>query len=429
MNNKRIFLYVGVVIVLLTAAFALLMQGSGHNWRETYADNLEDKKKDPYGVFVLRNLLKDYFPNEDFVVLKDSVHLQLDTAASGNYVFLGGGMYLDSLGSNALLDFVDRGNTALVLTRSIDYELSSLFFDQTCDTNYYWYDYYHSQNDTLVEVNFIHPNLRRDRAYRFQHLKKKSKVEERDWYYFNEDYFCEEAVYPITPLGTYNEVQTNFIRIPYGDGFFYLHSMPSLFTNIHLLEEEGLSYTEKVCSHLKEGTIYWDVKSKIPTRIAEQMNYNYNRGLSTEHPLKYILSQAPLAWAWYILLTMGLLYLVFRAKRRQRMIPVTEKNENTSLAFISTIGRMYFLQNNHRHLLLQKMQLFLGEVRDRYKINTQELDEPFVQKLATRSKVDVRIINKIILMHQNVQKSTTGASDNTLIEFHQEMERFWEQSR
>lgn len=405
------------------------MQGSGHNWRETYAENTTDKKKDPYGVFVMQTLLDSYFPEEDFVVLEDSIHLKLKDTSIGNYVFLGGGMYLDSLGSEALLDFVASGNQAFIFTRSIDYDLSSMFFDETCDTTYYWYDYYRKLRDTMVSVNFTHPDLARDRDYQFKHLLQKGKLQNRDWYYFNEAYFCEDTYFPVARLGTLQTDQTNFVRIGYGDGYFYLHSMPSLFTNIHLLEEEGLSYVEKVFSHLSAGTIYWDVKSKIPTRIAEQMNYNYNRGLSTEHPLKYILSQPPLAWAWYILLSMGLLYLVFRAKRRQRMIPVVEQNENTSLAFISTIGRMYFLQNNHRHLLLQKMQLFLLDVRDRYQLKIDVIDEPFVENLATRSKVDIAIIQKIVLMYRNVKNSTTGATDNTLIEFHQEMERFWEQSK
>ncbi|MEL6944981.1 MAG: hypothetical protein AAFO82_20180, partial [Bacteroidota bacterium] len=311
-----------------------------------------------------------------------------------------------------------------------------VLFDTTCfyeiyedeygeETTYYYdWDGYYAQLDSTVAVNFTHPKLVEDTAFVFRHLLRKSKVYDRSWYYINEDAFCEIGDSLPTVLGIYTDTLVNFARVDYGDGAFYLHTMPSLFTNIHLLEESGKTYAARTLSHLEEAPILWDVKSKIPERGINSPDLFGNRRLSEDNPLKYILSQPPLAWAWYILLAMGLLYLVFRAKRRQRMIPVLERNENTSLAFVSTIGRMYFLQNNHKNLALQKMQLFLAEIRDRYKISTQNLDEEFVKKLTIKSEIDPEIINQILLMYSNIERSQ-GTSDNTLIEFHQLMERFW----
>ena len=138
-------------------------------------------------------------------------------------------------------------------------------------------------------------------------------------------------------------------------------------------------YVERVLSHIDKGPILWDItleSSESPGR---------NRGFSNS-PLKYILSQPPLAWGWYILLGMAVLYLIFRAKRRQRVIPVLEKNENTSLEFINTIGRLYFIQNNHRQLALEKMKLFLGFIREHYHLPTREINDAFKKQLIVKAK-------------------------------------------
>jgi len=431
MNNNRSYIIIGIVLAVLIAIFAILLGGKQWSWRETY----DVKKKDPYGAYILAQLLHDYFPNETLDIRKDSIAEFLETT-DGNYFFLGSNMYINEETAEALQDFVARGNQAFIISQYVPYSITTALFDTSCFYNayeddygeevvyYYDWDGYYANIDTTIAVNFTHPNLTEDTAFVFRHLLRKSKLQERNWYYIDEDSFCETGDSLPSVLGTYADTLINFARVDYGDGAFYLHTMPSLFTNIHLLEESGKTYAAKTLSHLEEAPILWDVKSKIPPRGGNNPNFFGNRGLSEDNPLKYILSQPPLAWAWYILLSLGLLYLIFRAKRRQRMIPVLERNENTSLAFVSTIGRMYFLQNNHRNLALQKMQLFLADVRDRYKIPTQNLDDEFVKKLTIKSEVDQTIIEQILLMYRNIE-SSQGTSDNTLIEFHQLMERFW----
>jgi len=432
MSNRKTFIIIGIALVLLIALFAILLQGKHWSWRETY----DTEQKDPYGAYVLAQLLDNYFPNEALDIRKDSIAELLENA-SGNYFFLGNDMYINDELSTALRNFVARGNQAFIISRYLPSSITSELFDTTCfyetyedeygeETTYHYdWDGYYYAIDTTIDVNFTHPNLVADTAFVFRHLLRKSKVAERSWYYMDEDSFCETGDSLPTVLGIYADSLINFARVSYGNGAFYLHTMPSLFTNIHLLEESGKVYAAKTLSHLEEAPILWDIKSKIPDRSFNSPDLFGNRQLSEDNPLKYILSQPPLAWAWYILLSLGLLYLIFRAKRRQRMIPVLERNENTSLAFVSTIGRMYFLQNNHKNLALQKMQLFLADLRDRYKIPTQNLDDDFIKRLTIKSEVDQKIIEQILLMYRNIE-SSQGTSENTLIEFHQLMERFWQ---
>jgi hypothetical protein len=195
-----------------------------------------------------------------------------------------------------------------------------------------------------------------------------------------------------------------------------------------LLKKSGIDYANKIFSHLDNGLIYWDQVSRVDEEVSRRRNqmasYSQNSSLDHEGPLSYILKQPALAWAWYLALSVGLFYLLFRSKRTQRIIPVMDVNSNTSLEFISTIGRLYFLQNDHKKLCLQKMKLFLSYARERYNIPTKQTDENFVKVLSLRSEVPEKVIAKIVLMHQNISNSGF-VSEKTMVDFHQEMEKFY----
>ena len=233
-------------------------------------------------------------------------------------------------------------------------------------------------------------------------------------------------------IGTLNDSLPIFARVAYGDGYFYLHTIPLVFTNIQLLDEEGLEYANRTFSHLQAGPIYWDDYSRVSEWMGRRRNerqyYSASRQLSTESPLQYILGQPPLAWGWYLLLSLGLLYLLFRAKRKQRIIPVLEPNTNTSLEFLSTIGRLYFMQNNHKQLALQQMKLWQSYLRERYLLQTRDMDSAFVEKLAHKSEISKEVINKILLLYRNIS-SSTFVSENTLIDFHRLLDNFYKNSK
>ncbi|MCB0572799.1 MAG: hypothetical protein KDC66_23685 [Phaeodactylibacter sp.] len=105
-----------------------------------------------------------------------------------------------------------------------------------------------------------------------------------------------------------------------------------------------------------------------------------------------------------------------------------EPNTNTSLEFLSTIGRLYFLQNNHRQLALQQIKLWQGHLREHYFLQTREMDKAFVEKLANKSEIPEDAINKILLLCRNIQ-SSNFVSENTLIEFHRLLDDFYKNSK
>lgn len=423
MLKRKNIAVLAVAAVLATALLMFLFREPPRrfDWRETY----DEASRQPYGTFVIYELLQGLFPGEQVELLKDSLSGVLPgERGPANYVFVGQALYMDSLDLRALLGFVEAGNLAFISSKTIPYDLMFHLYYEECD-DIYWEDY-NILYDTAVLLNFDHPELHQDTGYLFEYVSRKAAAP-YSWSYIEPFYFCDKEE-GLAPVGMMNDSLANFARVRYGQGFFYLHTTPIAFSNIQLLEEKGLEYANRAFSHLQPGTIYWDRYSRAPEWMGRRMNnrnnYLANRELSKESPLQYILGQPPLAWAWYMLLALGLLFLIFRAKRKQRIIPVLDPNANTSLAFLSTIGRLYFIQNNHKKLALQQMKLFRSFLRERYFIQSRDLDDAFMARLAHKSEIPKETIEKIILLYKNIRNSSF-VSDNTLIEFHRILDGFY----
>ncbi len=421
MDDKRPFVIFGVVALLLLIFFIFMQKnGRRYSWSETYTE----ESKAPYGTFIIHQLLQDYFPDQALQNLDKSVGESFgDSITSGNYVFVGEALYLDSLSLESLENFVFNGGNAFIASKTIPYDLMGDYIYEECYEEIYWDDYY-SMRDTLVSLNVFHEDLADSLGYEYKYLEY-GETQAYDWHYIDSIFFCDEE-YSLVELGGINERYINFVKKEYGDGVFYLHTNPLAFTNLQLLDKLGLAYTAKVFSHLEEGPVYWDRYSRTEEEVGRRRNQMEGSGerRASESPLKYLLAQPSLKWAWYLSLLLGLLYLLFSSKRKQRVIPVLEENSNTSLEFISTVGRLYFLQNDHRKLSLQKMRLFRNYIRERYSFNVSPTETDFIPKLVARSEIPKEVIEKIILMNKNISGSDF-VSEKTMVDFHQVLDLFY----
>jgi hypothetical protein len=423
MRSKNFF-FIALVLILLGLLIYLMSANGGrtHNWNEHY----KERSKGPYGLAVVFKLLKAQAKAQKFTLLKKRINIALPTkpAEKSNYVFVGAGQFLDSADVQTLLKFVYNGNDAFIATQVLPFRLMAKLYRGTCkEDKWESLNYY---QDRGVEANFLHPDLRRKQPFNFTY-RTTYPDSIYDWHFFDRGYFCDDPD-GFVALGQINGSKTNFVRVRHGRGHLYLHSNPLFFTNLFMISQRGKQYAEAALGHLPAGPVYWDCTSKVNRAVAENMNADGQgrprRDFNRPSPLSYILSQPPLAWAWYTLLGTTLVYFLFRIKRRQRIIPVLPANKNNSLAFIRTIGRLYFLQNSHRQLVLQKMKLFLQFVRDRYKIQTRDLQEDFVDQLSLKSEIKPERIQKILDMYRAIDFSPE-IQERTLADFHQQIESFY----
>ena len=412
-NRTTVILIISGVLLILFIVLAVRMNKHRVSWYETY----DIESKEPYGTFVMGELLKNYSPGKNFFVINKRLEEALREDNSGekkNYFFIGNRTDFDSIQAKALIQFVAHGNSAFISASTYSTWFLSHLFPDTCLS---FEDNYYSVEDYIAEMKFYsdgaHPKSNYKLSYVFANEPYKYS-----WTYFDSSYFCGRND-TARSLGYINRGFINFVKLHYGFGDFYLHSTPIAFTNYSLLKNENLEYAERIFSFLPSQNILWDELNKSPG----DLDFNKDLKLS-QSPLEYILGQESLRWSWYIILLLLLLYILFFGKRKQRIIPVIEPNANTSLEFVNTIGQLYYRERNHKVLCVHKMKLFLAFIRNRYFINTNNIDDNVIEKISVKSQVPKEQIKNIFSSYTWIDRNINITSDQ-LIEFHLLIENFY----
>lgn len=143
------------------------------------------------------------------------------------------------------------------------------------------------------------------------------------------------------------------VSVPYGKGEVIFVSSPLLFTNYGMLEGNTSVYIFRLMSYLADLPVY-RTEAYVKTDamlVAEQS------------PFREFIKRPPLRWALYLALLGVVLFMIFTARRRQRVIPIMSKPANRSLEFIQLIGTLYYQRKNHVDLVRKKFKLFAEELR------------------------------------------------------------------
>jgi hypothetical protein len=433
MSNRQITLLAVLCVLLLGAGLYYYYRSltPRYDWDDSWTKKAyKETSAEPYGTQVAHRLLKDYFPGKKQVDVVDNVAEELPRDSTGatpaSYVFVGEAMYLDSVSTARLLEFVQSGHTALISSKTIPFDLMFHLYYAECGENG-WDDYTRTE-DSIVTLTLRQPVLSGNPATCY--FARQNKTMRYNWHYIEDWFFCDSL--PQQPLGYMNQ-HINFAEFPFGKGRFLLHTTPIAFSNFSLLRPEMRTYTEGVLSYLEPGDIYWDAVSRVPEAVGRRRNNReaFSRTLDEEHPLSYILKQPALAWAWYLLVAMAGIWLFFRGKRRQRIIPVLPKNENSSYQFISTIANLHFRERNYQGLSQQNMRLFLAKIRERYNLiipmdtatGSLRIDGDFVQRLAVTSEVPEQQIQDIF--RQYAAAVQFQPTEQMAVDLYVAMEKFW----
>lgn len=189
-----------------------------------------------------------------------------------------------------------------------------------------------------------------------------------------------------------------------------MHLQPTAFTNFHLLKGNHYQYAEKVASYLPEGKIYWFLKSNSDESISNS-------------PLRYIFSQPALKWAWYFFLIGIVVFMIFNAKRKQRVVPIIAPLPNLTVEFTKTIGNLYYHEGDHDNIIEKKIIYFLEKTRNEYLLDTQNLDESFILKMQQKSGKKEDDIRALIVLIHAFRKKTKQSTENDLITINNAIEK------
>lgn len=472
-NNSLIVILSVLTITAIVGGLAYYLSGPVINWNSNYLPT----EKSPYGTHIIKTLLQQNKQNQTFKMIEDSVHLELQSRPSGSpasYVYIGDYYYGNEKDIDSLLQFVKAGNSAFIIAEYIQSEYMFQFLEHAIiqeeelpDTTEIIAsdEYLEYEGDPYYEEE-VFDDTEEEYAYDpYDHLKslsyyaasndyyifpktKRSAVKSQVTYRYEFDTipynwsFLDEAVFDyydedsVKVLGTFKEGanalyrdKINFFRIKKGNGYIYIHTTPLAFTNIHMLEEKNMQYARDVFSYIPSGTIYWDEENRTQDRIKRERE---KAGMPDESPLEFILSEPALRKAWYILLSLLILYLIFGAKRRQRVIPIMERKDNTSIEYAEVISQLFLEQTDHTKLIALKTELFRAHIRDRFNIKiTDETnidDTRLISNLATRTNVRYDLI-KSILKEEILLRSHTVIDTGMMLSYHSKLEEFYSLSK
>jgi hypothetical protein len=365
------------------------------DWRYSYSCN----DKIPFGSFLLKDVLKSIYPNKKITENNSGLYLYSDynpVPEKSEFIFITKFFTLDKLDLDKMLSFAAKGNDIFISAEEFSGNITDTL---KFKTGYNWKQ--PMDSNKYAEIYFTNPALAGDSGYSVNTN-------------FTEFSFTSCDTVSTTVIGMDKNRNPNFIRIPLGDGNIFVNSTPLLFTNYNILYG-NYRYPFTALSYLHGNAIVWDE------------HYKPNKP-DVKSPLRFILRQPALKAAYYLLLIAIILYVIFKGKRKQRIIPVVMPPKNMSLEFANTLGQLYFNSGNNRDIALKKYSYFCDYLRSKFYIKNISEDTDLYQNLSERAGVPVETISYIII-NARIINNQAWIRDIDLIDFNSKIEEFYNKTK
>jgi hypothetical protein len=399
MKDWRYILYVAGAIVLFL--IVKLTSPKQYDWTVS----LEHDNKDPFGAYALHALLPSQFKSVRLTTSNQTFYEFKDSLQKKETVFiLASNFSGDKEDTEALLDYVGKGATAFISAQyfwgkfadTLNVSTSDYFF---ADANAMQAGKTYSASDSS-SLRFANHALDSTRTYFF----KRDNIH---------NYFETFDTTRTTIIAWNDRHKPVSLKVQWGDGHFILNSTPIAFTNIYLMRSEHLAeFAGKMLSYLPERNVYWTEFYQVGRR-------------ESATPLRFVLTNEPLRWAYYLTLGAILLFMIFEAKRKQRIIPVIKPLANTTLEFVSTIGNLYFQKGDHKDIAEKKIQFLMEQIRAKYWLHTTRIDDVFLTSLASKAG---KSLEEVMILFKTIKtiSSQPSVSAEQLMDLNQKIEKFHE---
>ena len=395
---KTIFIYYLILLLSIVLCTSCNNEHKFPSLKETFSKT----DKNPFGGFVFYNQVELLFNRNKINTKKNNFetvwqHIS-DTASL--YILISKNLFLSEDGRKAMLDYVDSGNSLLISSEHID---TDLLDSLNCKV---------SQDFTSNKLSAIRTtSVKLDTAF------YKTDNEYPYFYFPFKNYFLNVDTSIANILGKNEDNKPNFIEVFYGKGKFYLQCEPRALSNYFLLQNKNYKYLQNIFAFTSEipEHVYWDDFYN---------KKNYSPKDNNKGGIQLLLQYPAMAWAFWLLVLLLILYILFGGKRRQRVVKTITPNINTTVAFTETIGQLY-LQKNDNHNIADKMILYFFEfIRNQYYLNTNQVNNDFIITLSRKSSVSIEdteaLFQTIKLLNNSFE-----ISDEQLLILNQQIENFY----
>lgn len=417
-KTLKTYLFLFAVLIAIMVVIDQMRQ-KPPDWSPTY--QLNGKK--PLDLYVLNQEINHLFNDSVFRYDRSPYEYFMEKDSSDarpeNYLIINDLVYIDDALARKILDAVHRGSTLFVV--------SDGFTASLIDTLGISCDYAPSGNPVAVNDYTIDSLEKKFQVSNDDRPRVKLKFSKEAWSgktytyspVFGQYAFVQIDTVTTTALGYMmfpnGSEYINFMEIKFGKGKIILHNQPVVFSNYSLLSHEPLQeYAERVLSYLPDQRLVWFVHSQLGTGEEKKKNQ-----------LSVILEYPALRMTWLVFIYGLLLFVVFSAKRKQRVVPIIKPLRNTTVEFAQTIGNLYFQEGDIGDVARKKIIYFLDRVRRTYNIDTQLPDKELVSRLQLKSGKDAKLVEDIVSLIREIEKKNQ-CDKQSLIKLSACMERFWD---
>jgi hypothetical protein len=360
------------------------------NWDVSYRTD----SKIPYGCALSTRYLESSLKDPvTFVNRTAYTQLDLDTNQTGkNYVFINDYFEASAQDAISLCRFVSKGNTVFISAGTFGLLADTLKFKVDDPL----YSEYTKDSSLNVLMDYANDTVRMNLVNDCLYVSPSPRYEKS---YVSYAFFRLRGS-NTTILGVDRSGYPNFIRVTLGKGQFLLHCMPEAFVNYYAARPANAQYIFGTFSYLPDQPTYID------------QYYKVGRGTENDQR-RYVMSQPALKLAYYILISAGIVALLFGGKRRQRPVPTLQGLRNSTLDFVEQVGALYYRQSDHTNIINKKIAYFLESVRSRFMVMTMEIDDRLIERVTALSGAPWQQVNHLFSLI-NQMRATTDHSDKDL---------------
>jgi hypothetical protein len=390
MKNFKLYIFMSALLLTIYLV-AQYNKPKEVDWSES----LNNTHKSPFGTYVVYNRIKDIFPGATVRAFREPPYNVINDRGvqHGTYIIIGGSVNITEEDYNKLARYMKNGNEVFIAASD---------FGQ-----------------------YLRKQLKVETRYNFESgspspIRLLNKAFKDSWYTVDRGStngnFSKFDTTRALVLGDNKAHKVNFLKFKMGKGALYLNANPLMFSNYSLLKNTGASYASRALSHLqKTDAVIWD-------------EY-YTQGRAGDASImRVFLRYAQLRWAFYIAFFSFLAFVLYEMKRRQRIIPVISPLGNATIEFVNVVGQVYYEQRNNSNIAHKKVTYLLEHWRSKYNVSTLKLNDELAHGIAQKSGADIGLLNNLIMQMTSI-RGNNAVSDSELIQFNQNIEQFYKQSR
>ena len=388
-ENRRLWkmglFYTAIILVII---YFIPRQ---HNWTPSFSKDFDW----PFGSELVYNHLTEVFTSDSILDNNVSFYESLKGKhySNHNLIIINTKFFPDSLDRAELYRFVSEGNQVFISSNRIDRDLMDSLGCKLNNGYNTTYENLKEGQDAVLGMNFINEDLAQKEDYLFKAQRMFKHIIRTD------------SLKELYSIGTINEEYFGFVRIPYGAGNFYIHSFPFAFTNYHFLKEYLSEYISTSLSYLPNQRVIWD-------EFYKDFRADQNK------PILHIMFESKaFTWAYWVAVCLLVLFILFYAKRKQRIIPVIKPYRNESLDFVKTISALYFQNKDNHDLAKKKISYFREYLHSNYHIKRQNFSDEDALIFVSKSGINKDLANNLFRQIRNIVSgnSVSDAQLKTLV--------------